>query len=132
MAKRKKRNIRIAKGSYIERQTIQCPKEKRETFAEQRSLTSNDRQYNGQKKKEKHSQSKGVLHRTTENTMAKRKKRNIRRAKGSYIEQQTIQWPKEEREKFAEQRGLTSNVRPLCCANVSLFSFGHCIVCRSM
>ena len=54
MAKRKKRNIRRAKGSYIERQTIQWLKEKRGTFAEQRSLTSNDRQYNGQKKKEKH------------------------------------------------------------------------------
>ena len=111
MAKRKKRNINRAKGSYIERQTIQWPKVKRETFAEQRSLTSNDRQYNGQNKKEKHSQSKGVLHLTTDNTMAKRKKRNIRRAKEFYIERQTIQWPKEKRETFAEQRSLTSNDR---------------------
>jgi hypothetical protein len=99
-------------------QTTQWPKEKRQK----------DRQYNGQKKKDKR----------TDNTMAKRKK-----TKG-----QTTQWPKEKRQKDRQHNGkkkkdkrtdfllaiVLSVLLPfffwaLCCLSCCLFSFGHCVVC---
>ena len=102
---------------YIEWQTIQWLKEKEEIWSrisndrqyngkkkgEIWSLTSNDIQYNGKKKKGKYE----ALHRMTDNTMVKRKRRNEGRCLKPYIEWQKIQWLKEKGEIW----GLTSNDR---------------------
>jgi thioester reductase-like protein len=93
--------------SNIEWQTIQWLTEKEETKGEIWSLTSNDRQYNGFKKKGKYE----ALHRMTDNTMVKRKRRNQRANLKPYIEWQTIQRLKEKGETTGEIWSLTSNDR---------------------
>jgi thioester reductase-like protein len=107
MLNRKRRNQRGNMKPYIEWQTIQCLTEKEETKGEIWSLTSNDRQYNGLKKKGKYE----ALHRMTDNIMVKRKRRNQRTNLKPYIEWQTIQWLKEKGETKGEIWSLTSNDR---------------------
>jgi thioester reductase-like protein len=103
MVKRKRRNQWGIVKPYIEWQKIQWFKEKGEIW----SLTSNDRQYNGLKKKGKYE----ALHRMTDNIMVKRKRRNQRTNLKPYIEWQTIQWLKEKGETKGEIWSLTSNDR---------------------
>ena len=111
MVKRKRRNQRGSLKPYIEWQTIQWLKEKEETKVKIWSLTSNDRQYNGWKKKEKPKGKCETLHRMTDNTMVKRKRKNQRGNLKPYIEWQIIQWLKEKGETKGEVWSLTSNYR---------------------
>ena len=136
MVKRKRRNERRNLKPYIEWQKMQWLKEKGETKGEIWNLTSNDRQYNGKKKKEKpkekyealpgyiewqtmqwlkeKGETKGELwslHRMKANTIVKRKRRNQRGNLRPYIEWETIQWLTEKGETKGEIWSLTSNDR---------------------
>jgi thioester reductase-like protein len=107
MFKRKRRNEGENLKPSIEWQTIQWLTEKEETKGNIWSLTSNDTQYNGLKKNGKYE----ALHRMTDNTMVKRKRRNQRGSLKPYIEWQTIQWLNEKEETKVEIWSLTSNDR---------------------